>query len=107
MTDIPNDVIRRVRAFIAAPEAFDLDVPTALLAALPDPDAPEQPACRTTQYDDRPCNGPADFTVTYRSSSGNILDQHPACSRHAIAEQNWAIASASIATVDYERTTPR
>lgn len=66
---------------------------------------PDEPTCEATQYAPGPCQGPARFRVVYRSRTDRkVLDSHPACFRHGLAEVDRAHASGGIALADLEET---
>lgn len=58
--------------------------------------------CGAKRYAKEECDGPAKFDVVYRNDEGGILDQHPACFRHGLAEVDRHAASGGIARCDLE-----
>lgn len=63
--------------------------------------------CMATRYAKGPCNGPASFRVVYRSQDGTVIDAHPACFRHGLAEVERHYAAAGMARCDLEESPTR
>ena len=58
--------------------------------------------CAATRYAKGECDSPAKFDVVYRNTNGAVLDRHPACFRHGLAEVDRHAASGGIARCDLE-----
>jgi len=53
--------------------------------------------CEATRYAVGPCDSGVVYVVEYRSTAGALLDSHPTCFRHGIAEVDRHYASGGIA----------
>ena len=65
--------------------------------------------CQARRYGRSPdqiCQGPPQFDVVYRSSADTVLDRHPACFSHGLAEVERHHASAGMARCDLEPIPP-
>lgn len=59
--------------------------------------------CAAQRYSQRkPCSDVPEFNVVYRSTDGRVLDRHPACFTHGLAEVDRHHASAGMASCDLE-----
>lgn len=66
----------------------------------------DEPTCQATRYDPRPCTEtPPRWRVVWRTQDrSKVLDQHPACFLHGLAEVERHHRSAGIAACDLEES---
>ena len=56
--------------------------------------------CGAQRYAKGDCDGPPKFEVFYRNTHGAVLDRHPACFKHGLAEVDRHHASGGISRCD-------